>query len=309
MKLAAFGLFIVSLALLLTPVAALPQDAPQVSDNYHIYDGTGKTATLAQVVDAINSNEVVLIGETHNDQTAHLIERQLLEGAYARLAHDADKHNERRLALSLEMFERDVQTPLDEYLAGLITEPQFLASSRPWKNYQTDYRPLVEFARAHELTVVAANAPERYVNRVARLGRDSLKALSPDALAWLAPLPYPAASPAYAAKFKEAMGGGEMHGTHGNPYLLDAQVLRDATMAHSLAEQLRQQHALILHVTGIFHTEGRLGTPEQLRTYRPQTRVLVLTIAPASTNATDIKQLAGSGDFVFVTESGAAGNF
>ncbi|PYS91685.1 MAG: hypothetical protein DMF64_11415 [Acidobacteria bacterium] len=311
MKRVALRLYVFALALLLTPVGALPQDAPQVGGNYHIYDAAGKTATLDQVIEAVTANEVVFIGETHNDQTAHLIERQLLEGAYAHLAQGSDKQNERRLVLSLEMFERDVQTALDEYLAGLITEPQFLASSRPWKNYQTDYRPLIEFARAHELSVVAANAPERYVNRVARLGRDSLKALSPDALAWLAPLPYPAASPAYTAKFNEAMGGGEMHGTHGNPYLLDAQVLRDTTMAHSIAAQSkRQKHALILHVTGIFHTESRLGTPEQLHTYRPQTRVLVLTIVPAQANAaTDIKQLAGLGDFVFVTGSGASANF
>jgi len=309
MKHVTLRLFVFALALLLTPHVALPQDAPQVSGNYQIYDATGKPATLDQVVEAIAANEVVFVGETHNDETAHLIERQLLEQTFARLAQGSKDHND-RLALSLEMFERDVQTPLDEYLAGLITEPQFLASSRPWKNYQTDYRPLIEFARAHELPVVAANAPERYVNRVGRLGRDSLKALAPDALAWLAPLPYPAASAAYAAKFKEAMGGSEMHGAHGNPFLLDAQVLRDATMAHSIAEQLqRQKHALILHVTGNFHTESRLGTPEQLHTYRPQTRILVLTIVAGQANTVDSKQLAGLGDFVFVTGQGASANF
>jgi uncharacterized iron-regulated protein len=309
MKHAALRLFVLFVAFLLTPRAALPQDAAQVDGSYHIYDAAGKPATLDQVVAAIAASEVVFIGETHNDPAAHLIERQLLEHTYTRLADDSKTHAN-RLVLSLEMFERDVQTPLDEYLAGLITEPQFLASSRPWKNYETDYRPLVEFARAHQLHVVAANAPERYVNRVGRLGRDSLKALSPAALAWLAPLPYPAASSAYAAKFNEAMGGDAMHGTHGNPHLLDAQVLRDATMAHSLAEELqRQQHALILHVTGIFHTESRLGTPEQLHSYRPQTRVLVLAILPGSADAADIKQLAGSGDFVFVTGSGATGSF
>jgi uncharacterized iron-regulated protein len=308
MKHVALRLFVVALALLLTPRVVWPQDAPQVRGNYQIYDAAGQPATLAQVVEAIAAQEVVFVGETHNDQTAHVIERQLLEQTFARLAQGAKEHNQ--LALSLEMFERDVQTPLDEYLAGLITEPQFLASTRPWKNYETDYRPLVEFARAHELPVIAANAPERYVNRVGRLGRDSLKALSPDALAWLAPLPYPAASSAYAAKFNEAMGGDAMHGAHGNPFLLDAQVLRDATMAHSIAEQFeRQKHALVLHVTGNFHAEGRLGTPEQLHTYRPQTRILVLTILPGQTGPIERKELAGLGDFVFVTDLAAPANF
>src|SRR3954467_8455063 len=68
----------------------------------------------------------------------------------------------------MEMFERDVQIVLDEYLSDLITEQHFLASSRPWGNYKTDYRPLVELAKEKHLDVIAANAPRRYVNMVSR---------------------------------------------------------------------------------------------------------------------------------------------
>jgi uncharacterized iron-regulated protein len=85
----------------------------------------------------------------------------------------------RKAVLSLEMFERDVQTVINEYLKNQITETHFLAASRPWANYKTDYRPLVEFAKEKNLEVVAANAPRRYVNMVTRLGRASLDLLSP----------------------------------------------------------------------------------------------------------------------------------
>jgi uncharacterized iron-regulated protein len=305
-----FKLFIFALALALLPLAASAQTAPpSVAASYHIYDATGQPATLEQVLNAVVDSEVVFVGEIHNDPGAHQIELQLLQDTFARLAPSA---NTRPLVLSLEMFERDVQTVLDEYLAGLIQERHFLAASRPWNNYQTDYRPLVEFSNAHKLPVVAANAPERYVNRVGRLGRDALKALSPTALAWLAPLPYGAPSTAYAAKFKEVMTGGmQGQGAHGNPFLLDAQALRDATMAHSLVMQLhKQKHALVLHVNGSFHSASRLGTPEQLRALRPQTRMLVLTIVPAAANEQlDVKQLAGQGDFIFVTEAVPTGRF
>ena len=293
------------LALFAVPLRAPAQVAP-TAGGYKVYDATGKPATLAQALDAIAASDVVFVGEIHNDPTAHQIELQLLEGAHARLVGNAQPHGARPLVLSLEMFERDVQLVLDEYLAGLIQERQFLAGSRPWSNYQTDYRPLVEFARTHNVPVVAANAPERYVNRVGRLGRDSLKALTPTALGWLAPLPYGAASPAYAAKFQEAMSGGMTgQGAHGNPYLLDAQTLRDATMAHSITEQLkRQKHALVLHVNGSFHSESRLGTPEQLHTYNAHARTLVITILPVRAGeAPDTQQLTGRGDFVFVTET------
>jgi uncharacterized iron-regulated protein len=300
-----------ALALLVLPCHAQAQTAP-TPDGYHVYDAMGKPATFEQVLDAMLASDAVFVGEIHNDQAAHQIELQLLEGAHTRRTGDAQQRGARPLVLSLEMFERDVQLMLDEYLAGLIQEKQFLAGSRPWSNYQTDYRPLVEFARTHNVPVVAANAPERYVNRVSRLGRDALKVLTPTALGWLAPLPYGAASPAYAAKFQAAMAGGMSgQGPHSNPYLLDAQLLRDATMAHTIAEQLkRQKHALVLHVTGSFHSESHLGTPEQLQTYSPHAHTLVITILPTRAGASPAtQQLAGLGDFVFVTETTPTGRF
>jgi uncharacterized iron-regulated protein len=309
----ALRLTLVALAFAFGALIARSQEAqPGSAGSPRIYDAQGRPATLEQVLDAAVASEVVFVGEIHNDAGAHQLELRLLQETFARLMPKTNAGvSERRLVLSLEMFERDVQSVLDEYLAGLIQERQFLAASRPWNNYQTDYRPLIEFAHAHELPVMAANAPERYVNRVGRLGRESLKALSPGALAWLAPLPYGVASPAYAAKFNEVMAAGGPGGAHSNPFLLDAQTLRDATMAHAIAEQLkREKRALVLHVNGNFHSEGRLGTPEQLRALRPQTRMLVLSIVPAPVNASpDAKQFIGLGDFVFVTEAAATGRF
>lgn len=299
---------LVALLLFLPMALARAQQMNTANSNYRIYDPAGKSATLDQVLAACAANDVVFVGETHNDRTAHLIEQQLLTGAYTRLANQ--QHDPRQLTLSLEMFERDVQIVLDEYLNDLITERQFLASSRPWNNYESDYRPLVEFARTHRLPVVAANAPERYVNRVGRLGRESLRALSPVALSWLAPLPYGQPTATYAAKFQEAMSGGGQMQAHANPYLLDAQVLRDATMAYSIAERLKaQKHALVLQVNGNFHSDNRLGTVEQLHALRPQARVLVISITPGDPNTTDAKQWAGLGDFVFVTAASTSGSF
>ena len=296
---------------LLIAVTIAGQEKPLDNSQFRVYSANGKVSTLDEITAAMADTEVVFIGEVHNDTAAHLFELQLLQKASARygLAATAGRSPERKVILSLEMFERDVQLVLDEYLANLIAERHFLASSRPWDNYATDYRPLVEFARAHALQVVAANAPERYVNRVARQGRDSLKALTPTARSWLAPLPYGTASAAYAAKFREVMGAGAQHGVaaHGNPFLLDAQALRDATMAYSLAEQFQDgQRPLVLHVNGNFHSQGGLGTPEQLRALRRQLRTLIVTIIPAATAPPiEAGRLRELGDFVVVTNSPA----
>ena len=88
------------------------------------------------------------------------------------------------LALSLEMFDRDVQPVLDEYLKDLIRERNFLKDARPWNNYD-DYKPLFDFAKAHQLNVICANA-----NLAGRKGQEALKELPNETGKNFAPLPY-----------------------------------------------------------------------------------------------------------------------
>ena len=299
--------------------------APTPEAHYRAFDRQGRRVTLREVVEALGAADVLLVGETHNDPVAHLLEAELLGLADERFGR-AEGRGRRGVALSLEMFERDVQLVLDEYLAGLIAERHFLSSSRPWRNYQTDYRPLVEYARARKLPVIAANAPARYVSRVSASGPDSLTSLSTAAKALLPPLPFPPASREYEAKFTRFMRGGDSaaqpaqpstapganaqtpanpHAAHGGAnHLLAAQTLRDASMGHSIAEFLnRTPGALVLHVNGKFHSEERLGVAEQLKHYRPRTRVLVLTIVPGEGFPDfDAPRLGRLGDFVIITD-------
>src|ERR1019366_2908440 len=96
--------------------------------------------------------DVLFLGEQHDDPATHRLEAATLEGLARRCGN---------VLLAMEMFERDVQAPLDSYLAGRSTEGDFLATSRPWPRYAADYRPLVEFARAWKLPVVASDVPRR----------------------------------------------------------------------------------------------------------------------------------------------------
>jgi uncharacterized iron-regulated protein len=293
-----------SLLCSLVPVTAFAQGEQMRAADFRAYDSSGKAVSLNDVVGAMGGADVVFIGEVHNDAVGHRLELQLLQAAYTRYGPGAEASARRDVTLSLEMFERDAQTTLDEYLGNLILERQLLSDSRPWNNYQTDYRPLIEFARANNLPVIASNAPTRYANRVSRMGRASLAALSPQAKAWIAPLPYGEASAAYAAKFNRAMEGmGGGHDSNLKQNFLDAQVLRDATMAYSIAQALAvRPKALVLHVTGLFHAEGRMGIPEQLERYRPRTRTLVIALIPETqAPKLDAENLKKVGDFVIVT--------
>jgi uncharacterized iron-regulated protein len=230
-------LWLLALLCVAAPVTAqAPTDTTAAAGPpYVVYTADGAPTDLATVVAAMDTVQVVFVGEQHDDPIAHELQAALLTEAYA-----AARQQDRPVALSLEMFERDVQPIVNEYLAGLITEQHFRDDARPWQNYETDYRPLVEFAKAHEVPVIAANAPRRYVNRVSRLGPEALVDLSPAAHATLPPLPYPPPSPAYReawmALMTEMMGG--PHGSAPG----DAPDEHDATTADADTLDLPPDH-------------------------------------------------------------------
>ena len=266
--------------------------------NYRIFDAQGNPASFDKIFAEISKSEVVFLGENHDDATAHALQLQIFKAVVEKYS------KERKVALSLEMFERDVQIVVNEYLKNLISENHFLLSSRPWNNYKTDYRPLLEVAKEQNLPVIAANAPRRYINMVSRNGRDALDVLSPEAKNWLAPLPYGQPSENYANKFKALMGGSP-ESNMGLSKILDSQTLWDATMAFSVSKFLKaNKNPLIVHLNGSFHTENRLGTAEHLLKYRPKTKFLVITMRyEVDFTNFDKTKHENLGDFVILTNS------
>ena len=284
------------------------------SSNFQIYSASGEKISLDALLARFHEVEVVFIGEMHNDSVGHVVEYTLLKEAHRQLV-TPDSTLRRPIALSLEMFERDVQLVLDEYLQGLIREKDFLRDSRPWRNYHTDYRPMVEYARQHKFPVLAANAPQRYVSLVSRKGLSALESLSYQARTFLPPLPFAASSERYAQKFRrqmqemmramlpDSLKSDSVHVQampHGNPYMLEGQTLRDASMAYTLATFLmKAPHALVIQVNGAFHSEAGLGIPEHLRQYRPGTRMLILTLIPEA--HFDSERMSTLGDYIILT--------
>jgi uncharacterized iron-regulated protein len=270
--------------------------------SYKVFDSKGNEQTLDQIIEKIQSVDVVFLGEQHDDAVTHHLQKKILQLSFEKYG------SQRQILLSMEMFERDVQTILDEYLSNLITEEKFLSDSRPWGNYKTDYRPLVEFAKANKIPVIAANAPRRYANLVSRQGKDALTKLSDEAKKWIAPLPYSSPSEAYSKKFLSLVG--DTHNLKMSDTvlkMLEAQNLWDATMAFSIAEVLEKstkQKPLIIHLNGSFHSANRLGIPEHLTKYLPKVKYLVVTFyREENFQKFDNQKHLDAGDFVVLTDS------
>ncbi len=237
----------------------------------------GKVSDFDTFLNSLKQADVVFIGEQHTDPKAHFVEFEVFKGLYRKLNG--------KIILSLEMFERDVQKTLDLYLKGKISEEEFLKNSRPWKNYKTDYRPLIEFAKEHKVKVLAANVPRRYAAMVARGGLKALEQLKPEERKYISKKIY-YDYPEYRKLFYKTMEemGGPM-GKHGASKFKEkfykAQCVKDSTMAESICMTYKSNKGfLILHINGSFHSDYKLGTAAVLKTLCPELIIKNIKVLP-----------------------------
>jgi uncharacterized iron-regulated protein len=293
------------LLVLFSPVFAFAQ--AKLSDaNYRIYSTkTGKEVTLKTIVSDMDNYDVLLMGEEHNDSVTHFIEQAVLELMHLKFGNE--------LALSLEMFDRDVQPVMDEYLQGFIKEKHFRKDARAWSNYN-DYRQMVIFAKRKKLDVICANAPTRYTNLAGRKGQDALYALPSESKEHFAPLPYDTASGKYYAKLMgltHMPAGDTANGkiampamSMGNFNMVLSQSLWDATMAYSITKYLKKnKDKKIMHVNGKFHTDEWFGVTAQLYNYNSRIKPMVIsTASDAAFPNINWNNYKDQGDYIIITD-------
>lgn len=231
---------------------------------------TGQPITVEALAAKWRDADVVVIGELHGHNGAHLLEARMQAALYA-------EHPDQ--VLSLEPFNVDHQSELDQYLAGKLGEAEMVEDAEAWENYRAGYRPLVTFAAELGLPVVAANAPTLAVRCVGREGPAALDRLDTDLRALLPKQPF-LSDPNYRERFFAAMGGHGRGSGGDNPLenRYKAQLLRDNTMASRILQALKAHPgAQVLHITGVFHSEDRLGTVALLQARDPDLNIRVLS--------------------------------
>ena len=133
---------------------------------YVLFDNTGKEITYGELVKQLSGYDIVFLGEIHNCPITHWLEFEIARSMYA-------IHKD-KLMLGAEMLESDNQLILDEYMQRQISYDHFEAEARLWDNYNTDYYPVVFFAKEHGIPFVATNIPRRYANSVKNKGIEVL---------------------------------------------------------------------------------------------------------------------------------------
>ena len=229
------------------------------------YDSSGVKMTYPEVVVYLESKDVILFGEHHNSAIIHWIQKRLIEA----LSENKD------LILGGEFFERDDQLVINEYLLGLIPEKNFESEAKLWTNYQTDYRPILSFAKDNKIPFIATNVPRRYASLVAQQGLDTLQSLNEEAKNLMATLPidFSMETPGYLA-MKEMMGS---HAGANAENFIKAQALKDATMAESILANT-DDTSIFFHVNGDFHSANYGGIYWYIKNQKPKLEVATIKI-------------------------------
>lgn len=252
------------------------------------FSKTWEKVDIQHIANSFKEKQAILIGEQHNDKIGHKAKLELIQYLHTQLP----------FTLSMEMFERDQQEIMDEYIDGYITKKNFLRDIRLWNNYQ-DYLAIIQFAKENKIRILASNAPSRYVKIVSKQGFEKLAKLPQSAQKYLPPLYtiYSFWQDAYQEKFYQTL---QKHSGHfaGIENMFLAQQLWDASMADSIANQAIQGKKVI-HINGRFHSDEFMGVSYRLE--KMQISHLTISMFPLSDKEKLDKKLARYADYIYIT--------
>jgi uncharacterized iron-regulated protein len=212
---------------------------------YLLYDKNGEKIFYQELVDLSHQNDLIFFGEQHDNAIAHWLQFELIQ--------DLSSDSSKSLMIGMEMFEADQQILINEYFEDQISQNSFESEARLWDNYQTDYKPVLEFAKENDTPLIATNIPRRYASSVYYSGLSALDSLSNSAKEWIAPLPVEVDTTLQSYQAMSQMAGG-----HGGENLIYSQAIKDATMAHFILSNLNENSQMI-HLNGSYHSNDYEG--------------------------------------------------
>jgi uncharacterized iron-regulated protein len=221
--------------------------------------GQSQPQTVQSVLPDLTQADVVYLGETHDRRADHEAQLQIIQELH---------RSNPQLAIGMEMFQLPYQGVIDQYLAGEITEAQLRQQTQydrrwgfPWANYA----PILRYAQANQLPVLALNVPTEVTQRVAAKGLSGLTARDRQ---WIPPLEEIRTDNADYRQFLQDLYN-DFHQEFGSSADFDrfvlSQVLWDETMAQGIAEFMQNYpDRQVVVLTGQGHIMYGYGIPSRV---------------------------------------------
>ncbi|GAA5090703.1 ChaN family lipoprotein [Chryseobacterium ginsengisoli] len=235
---------------------------------YQFYDKKGKEIKTEKLVKDLADYDVVFFGENHNSSINHWLQLKITEALFAQ--------KNGQLILGAEMFERDNQSQLNQYLSGKFDAKTLKDSARLWNNFTTDYKPLVDFAKDKKLNFIATNIPRKYASQTSKEGLESLNNLSAKEKTYIAQLPIKVTLDTPGYPEMKTMMGDHADGTKVMNFI-SAQATKDATMAESILKNI-QAGKTFIHYNGNYHSKEFGGIYWYIKQKNPNLKMAVISV-------------------------------
>ncbi len=213
--------------------------------------------TLEDVINGVADKRVIYAGEVHDVFAHHAVQLDIITGIYRK---------NKKLAIGMEMFQRPFQDILDSFINGSMGEQQFLKNSEYFKRWGFDYnlyKPIIDFARAEKVPLIALNLQREIIEKVSRQGLDSLSDEERKAV----PSELDFSDSEYRERLEEIFNFHKHAHKSNFDYFYQSQILWDETMSGSIAEFLEKNpDRQVLVLAGQGHLRYGSGIPK--RTFR-----------------------------------------
>lgn len=261
---------------------------------YQLFDSDGDIADYEDMITDLSASDMVFFGEYHGNPISHWLQLEMSKSFYE---IEGDK-----LFLGAEMFEAGNQLVINEYLNGFYSEDKMKPEIRQlWSNYESDYSPLLNFAKVNGLRFIATNIPRRYAAMINEMGMDALNKLSPEALELIGPDLETYFDPTVKAYAEMA----DVMGAHVPDNMLNiqtAQASKDATMAHFSLKNFNQGD-LLFHFEGSYHSNYDQGIIWWINKIQPGLNIKsITTVTQSEWDEMTDAEIAAIAEYIIVVD-------
>jgi aminopeptidase N len=234
--------------------------------------------SLVDVIGKVSEKRIIYVGESHTRYAHHNVQLQVIRDCYRK---------DQGIAVGMEMFQRPFQKVIDEFISGTIDEREFLKRSEYFKRWSFDYnlyKPILDFARARKIPVVALNIRKEITDKVSKSGMDSLAADERKDI----PAQTDFSDDEYRHRLKQVFDQHQEMGERNFDFFYQAQLLWDETMAQSIDEYLQMNpDRRMVVIAGLGHIMYGSGIPKRVLRRHDYTSAMVLNDADVEEGIAD----------------------
>lgn len=276
---------LLALICLLTSIASLPVQATTLEHRNLAEVNTflegwkpvaidgNKQISFPELMQRLQNKRVVFVGETHDRYDHHMNQLLILRAMHRQTPN---------IGIGVEWFQQSFQPVINNYLAGKINEDQLLEQTDYYNRWRYDFRmlrPILEYAKANKLPVIALNAPAELTSKVGMQGLESLtkaeRAQLPEEIT-------PAAG-SYLNKLRQVFAD-HAHGRGQFENFAMVQRIWDETMAANIVKFLQtHEKSRMVVFAGSGHVSAKAAIPNDVSRRLPK-------ISKATIHSVDVRE-------------------